>query len=100
MVNVEMLRSPRAWKRFALVVIGVVAMVLLAAMPGHRRADSWLIGAESARTAGDLTPVNAPVSGTVIKADAAEYQYVRAGSVAIELDPAASRAALARARAR
>jgi murein DD-endopeptidase MepM/ murein hydrolase activator NlpD len=100
MVHIEMLRGPWGGKRFALVVIGVVAMVLISAAPGHRRADPWLVGAESARTAGDLTPVNAPVSGTVIKADVADRQYVRAGSVVIELDPAASRAALARARAR
>ena len=75
-------------------------MVLISAVPGHRRADPVLIGAESARTAGDLTPVTAPVSGTVIKADVADHHFVRAGSVVIELDPAASRAALARARAR
>ena len=99
-MNGQTFRAPRAWKRFGLLFTGVVAVVLLSAVAADRRADPRLIGAESARTAGDLTPVNAPVSGTVIKADVADHHYVRAGSVVIELDPAASRAALARARAR
>ena len=100
MVNLGTRRRAKAWKRLAPMFIGVAAIVLLSAVPGHRRPDPRIIGAQSARTAGDLTPVNAPVSGTVIKTDAAEHQYVKAGTVVIELDPAASRAALARARTR
>jgi murein DD-endopeptidase MepM/ murein hydrolase activator NlpD/biotin carboxyl carrier protein len=83
-----------------LVLSGVLALVFLSAGAGYRRADPWLIGAETAHTAGDRMPVNAPVSGTVIKADAAPHQYVKAGSVVIELDPAETRLALARAQAR
>jgi membrane fusion protein (multidrug efflux system) len=65
-----------------------VILLLLIAGVAYWRANAGLVKTDNAQTAGDLAPISARISGTVIKVDVTDNQYVTAGTVLVELDPA------------
>ena len=87
-------RPRSSLRRLALPVAGAVVLLLLIAGVAYWRANAGLVKTDNAQTAGDLAPISARISGTVIKVDITDNQHVTAGTVLVELDPADYRLAL------
>jgi len=89
----------RSLRRLALpATVAVVLLVLIAAVV-YWRSNAGLVKTDNAQTAGDVAPISARVPGTVIKVNVTDNQFVTAGTVLAELDPADYRLALSGARA-
>ncbi len=87
-------QHPRAkWVLLLIVVAAVVAAVLV------WRYYSVRENTDDAQIDGHIVPVSARVSGTVIKVDVDDNQFVDAGTVLVQLDPKDYQVALERARA-
>lgn len=85
-------------RRLALPLAGAVVLVLLIAGVAYWRANAGLVKTDNAQTAGDLAPISARISGTVVKVDITDNQYVTAGTVLVELDSADYQLALGHAK--
>ncbi len=92
--------KPRAsLRRSALPAVGGLALIVPIAAAVYWQANAGLVKTDNAQTAGDVAPIGARVSGTVTKVNITENQYVPAGTVLAELDPADYRLALNSAQA-
>jgi membrane fusion protein (multidrug efflux system) len=84
----------RARRRFILPVIaGAVVFVVAAGVAWWLLNAGW-VKTDNAQTAGDLFPISARVSGTVLTVPVHQDQFVKAGTVLLTLDPAPYRVAL------
>src|SRR5205807_809198 len=63
------------------------------------RLNAGLVKTDNAQTGGDLAPVSAQISGIVTRIDVTDNQYVKSGTVLVELDPTDYRLALDQAKA-
>jgi membrane fusion protein (multidrug efflux system) len=61
--------------------------------------NAGFVRTDNARTAGDVAPVNGRVPGMVVKVAVRENDFVKAGTVLVELDPTDYRLALRHAKA-
>jgi len=89
----------RSLRRFTLPAAGAVSLVLLIAAAAYWQTNAGLVKTDNAQTAGDVAPISPRIPGTVIKVEVTDNQYVRAGAVLVELDPADYRLALGSAEA-
>src|SRR5579884_1861152 len=89
----------RSGRRLALpVAIAALVLVIVAGVV-YWRLNIGLVKTDNAQTSGDVAPVSSQVTGTVTKIDVADNQYVKAGTVLVELDPTDYQLALNQARA-
>ena len=91
-------RPRSSFRRLALPLAGAVIALLLIAGVAYWRANAGLVKTDNAQTAGDLAPISARISGTVVKVDITDNQHVTAGTVLVELDPADYQLALGHAK--
>jgi len=91
--------GPRRVHGLALpIAAGVVLLILVAAVV-YWRSNIGLVKTDNAQTSGDVAPVSSQITGTVVKIDVSDNQYVKTGAVLVELDPTDYRLALNQARA-
>jgi membrane fusion protein, multidrug efflux system len=95
--------SPRArpkggFRRLALPLAGAIVLLVLIAGVAYWRANAGLVKTDNAQTAGDVAPISSRITGTVIKVDVSDNQYVTAGTALVELDLADYQLALDRAK--
>jgi len=77
----------RARRRLVLpIVAGAVLLILVAAVT-YWRLNIGLVKTDNAETSGDVAPVSSQITGTVTRIDVADNQYVKTGTVLVELDP-------------
>ncbi len=86
-------------RRIALLVVAAVVLVLLGAALRYWRLNAGLVRTDNAHTAGDIAPVSSRIPGTVIKVAVNENDFVKAGTVLVELDPTDYRLGLEHAKA-
>src|SRR5579875_3442195 len=89
----------RGLRRLVLPVLVLVLVGAAAAGVWYWRENLGIVRTDNAQTAGDLAPVSSRVPGTVIRVDVTDNQFVRAGTVLVELDPTDYRLALDQAKA-
>ncbi len=73
-------------RRFAVPLMVIVLVVIVASSFMYWRATRGLITTDNAQTKGDLAPVSSRIPGTVITVNVAENQQVKAGAVLFELE--------------
>ena len=78
--------QPRQKSRRRFVIIGVVAILVIAALLFYWH-STFYEDTDDAQVAGHLIQVSARISGNVIRVAAEENQQVKAGDVIVELDP-------------
>lgn len=78
--------NPRQKSRRRFVIIGVVAILVIAALLFYWH-STFYEDTDDAQVAGHLIQVSSRISGNVLKVDAEENQQVKAGDVIVELDP-------------
>ncbi len=83
--------------RFAKWLLLALALVLIAAGYLVWRHYAWLETTDDAQIDGNIVPIAARVSGTVVQINVEDNQYVQAGTVLIRLDPRDYQVALDRA---
>jgi len=92
-------RPRRSRHGLALPVAAAVVLLILAAAFAYWRSNLGLVKTDNAQTTGDLAPVSAQITGTIIKIDVTDNQLVQTGQVLIALDPTDYRLALGSAQA-
>src|SRR3984957_13717922 len=93
-------RSPRARDGAAFrVAVGVLVVVLLVAAFFVYRHVSSYENTDDAQVDGHVNSVSARISGHVVKLNVEDNQYVQAGTVLVEIDPADYQVAYDRAKA-
>jgi membrane fusion protein, multidrug efflux system len=85
--------------RRAFVVLGGVAVVVLAAIGGYALLTHGQESTDDAQIDADVVPLSARVAGTVLALRVKDNQQVKAGDVLVELDPVDPQARLAQAQA-
>ena len=90
--------QPR-WKtrRIVLMAASALTAVLIGVVVWYWRMNAGLVKTDNAQTAGDLAPISAQISGTVVRVDVVENTFVKTGTLLVEIDPTDYRLALARA---
>ena len=78
--------QPRQKSRRRFVIIGVVAILVIAALLFYWH-STFYEDTDDAQVAGHLIQVSSRISGNVIRVAAEENQQVKAGDVIVELDP-------------
>ncbi len=78
--------NPRQKSRRRFVIIGVVAIVVIAALLFYWH-STFYEDTDDAQVAGHLIQVSSRIGGTVVRVAAEENQVVKAGDVIVELDP-------------
>ncbi|HYM70871.1 MAG TPA: HlyD family secretion protein [bacterium] len=91
--------GPSRARALALPVAAGVVLLLLVAAVVYWRTNIGLVKTDNAQTSGDVAPVSSQITGTVVKIDVSDNQYVKTGTVLVELDPMDYRLALNQARA-
>lgn len=92
----------RPWGRLRRLAVPLFVLVVLSSAAigvWYWQSNLGIVRTDNAQTAGDLAPVSARVPGTVRRVDVTDNQFVRAGTVLVELDPTDYRLALDQARA-
>ena len=95
-------RAARPRRRAGSLTLSVAAAATLLLILGgvaYWRANIGLVKTDNAQITGDLAPISARVTGTVIRVDVTPDQYVHAGDVLVELDATDYRIALNQAKA-
>src|SRR5690348_15201029 len=92
--------EPR-WRTRRIVFLAVGAAAALGVLVGYHywRANVGLVRTDNARTAGDLSPISARITGMVVRVTVNENDFVKAGAVLVELDRADYRLHMADAKA-
>jgi membrane fusion protein (multidrug efflux system) len=92
--------EPR-WRTRRIVFLVVAAATAITVLAGYRywRANAGFVRTDNARTAGNLAPISARIAGTVVRVAVNENDFVKAGTVFVELDRTDYRLALAHAKA-
>ena len=92
--------EPR-WRTRRIVLLAAAAAAVIGVLVGYQywRANAGLVRTDNARTAGDLAPISARITGTIVRVAVNENEFVRAGTVLVELDRADYLLALAHAKA-
>ena len=92
--------EPR-WRTRRIVFLAVAATAAIGIWMGYQywRANVGFVRTDNARTAGDLAPISARIGGTVTLVAVNENDFVKAGTVLVELDRADYRLALVHAKA-
>ena len=85
-------------RRIFLIVASAVAAVLIGIVVWYWRMNTGLVKTDNAQTAGDLSPISAQISGTVVRVDVVENTSVKTGAVLVALDPTDYELTLARAK--
>jgi membrane fusion protein (multidrug efflux system) len=85
--------------RRAFVVLGGVAVAVLAAIGGYALLTHGQESTDDAQIDADVVPLSARVAGTVLALHVKDNQQVKAGDVLVELDPVDPQARLAQAQA-
>src|SRR5438309_727804 len=98
-LGLHTLRPRWRTRRIVFIVLASVVLLLIGAGMAYWRLNAGLVKTDNAQTGGDLAPVSAQISGTVIKIDVADNQYVKSGTVLVEIDPTDYRLALDQAKA-
>lgn len=78
-------------------ILGIIAAVLVVALVWHYYATRE--STDDAQIDGHIAPVSARVSGTVMRVNVDDNQFVERGTVLVELDPKDYQVALAKAKA-
>ncbi len=89
----------RSRRSLALPVAALVVLIILAAAFAYWRSNLGIVKTDNAQTTGDVAPVAALITGTIVKLDITDNQLVRAGQVLVQIDPTDYRLALGSARA-
>jgi membrane fusion protein, multidrug efflux system len=92
--------EPR-WRTRRIALLAVAAATVIGVLVGYHywRATAGFVRTDNAHTAGDLAPISARIIGTVVRLPVNENDFVRTGTVLVELDRADYRLALAHATA-
>jgi membrane fusion protein, multidrug efflux system len=77
-----------ARKRRPFLILGVIAVVAIAAVGGYSVLTAGHEGTDDAQIAADVVPVSARVTGVVSRVAIVENQRVKRGDLLLELDPA------------
>ena len=96
-MHMRRLYTPRTAARYAAALLGVALVAALLGTGPVREPSQGLVVTDRARTAGELAPVRAPITGTVVSVRAVDRQYVTAGTVLVALSTARDRSDLATA---
>jgi membrane fusion protein, multidrug efflux system len=97
-LSVRSLQPRWRTRRILLMVASTVAAVLIGIVVWYWRMNAGLVKTDNAQTAGDLSPISAQISGTVVRIDVVENTVVKKGAVLVALDPTDYNLTLARAR--
>jgi len=89
----------RSRRSLALPVAAAVVLIILAAAFAYWRSNLGIVKTDNAQTTGDVAPVAALITGTIVKLDISDNQLVHAGQVLVQIDPTDYRLALGSARA-
>jgi membrane fusion protein (multidrug efflux system) len=86
-------------RRIVFLIVASVLLIFVAAAVRYYRLNAGLVRTDNAQTAGDVAPISARITGTVSRVAINENDFVKAGSVLVELDVTDYRLALAHAKA-
>src|SRR5271155_2863288 len=89
----------RSRRSLALPVAAAVVLIIVAAAFMYWRSNLGIVKTDNAQTTGDVAPVAALITGTIVKIDVTDNQLVQAGQVLVQIDPTDYRLALGSARA-
>lgn len=92
-------RPRRSRRGIALPIAAAVVLLVAAAAFAYWRSNLGLVKTDNAQTMGDVAPVASQITGTIVKLDVTDNQFVHSGQVLIELDPTDYRLALGSAQA-
>lgn len=101
-MNREISENPNAkkWRRGkVLILLLILAILGLAGYWGYQHFFAYRESTDDAQIDGHINPVAAKVSGHIVAIRVKDNQFVKAGTVLAEIDPADYRVALERARA-
>ena len=98
-LGLHTLRPRWRTRRIVFIVLASVVLLLIGAGMAYWRLNAGLVKTDNAQTGGDLAPVSAQISGIVTRIDVTDNQYVKSGTVLVELDPTDYRLALDQAKA-
>ena len=79
---------PARRSRRPFAILGIVAVVALAAISTYVMATSGREQTDDAQVSADMVPVSARVAGAVVRVRVAENQLVKKGDLLVEIDPA------------
>jgi len=98
-IDLRELRPRLRTRRIVLIAASALSVLLIFAGVRYWRLNAGLVKTDNAQTAGDLAPISSRIPGTVIKVSVNENDFVKAGTVLVELDPTDYRLALVHAKA-
>ncbi|HVH31633.1 MAG TPA: biotin/lipoyl-binding protein, partial [bacterium] len=86
-VDLRALRPRVRTRRLVLIAGSALALLLIIAGIRYWQLNAGLVKTDNAQTAGDLAPISSRIPGTVSKVSVNENDFVKAGTVLVELDP-------------
>ena len=94
----EVSRPPRSRARIALLVLGIIAVLVIAALVVLHYLGAYE-STDDAQVDGHLSAISARVGGYVTQVNVEDQQYVEKGAVLVQIDPRDYQVAVERAKA-